>query len=64
MQRLLPERDTLESYDAAMEWWFESASQLAPLLARREAHAALRESMKYQRQFVDFALSPSFFTEA
>jgi hypothetical protein len=62
--RIMQAMKTKEPYDAVIEWWFESASRLAPLLAKPEAHEALRESMKYQSQFVDFALSPSFFTEA
>ena len=61
--RIMQARKT-EPYDAVIEWWFESASQLAPLLARPEAHAALKAMMKYQSQFVDIAQSPSFFTEA
>jgi hypothetical protein len=62
--RIMQARKTKEPYDAVIEWWFESASQLAPLLASPEAHAALKEMMKYQSQFVDIAKSPSFFTEA
>ena len=62
--RIMQARKTTEPYDAVIEWWFESASQLAPLLASPEAHAALKEMMKYQSQFVDIAQSPSFFTES
>jgi hypothetical protein len=62
--RIMQARKSKEPYDAVIEWWFESASQLAPLLSRPEAHAALKEMMKYQSQFVDIAKSPSFFTEA
>jgi hypothetical protein len=61
--RIMQAKKTKEPYDAVIEWWFESANQLAPLLATPEAHAALKEMMKYQSQFVDFAMSPSFFTE-
>ncbi len=57
-------RKSKEPYDAVIEWWFESASQLGPLLAKPEAKAALKEMMKYQTQFVDISQSPSFFTEA
>ena len=62
--RIMQARKSKEPYDAVIEWWFESASQLGPLLARPEAKAALKEMMKYQTQFVDIAQSPSFFTEA
>jgi hypothetical protein len=62
--KIMQARNSKELYDAVIEWWFESASQLTPLLARPEAHAALKEMMKYQSQFVDIAKSPSFFTEA
>jgi hypothetical protein len=62
--RIMQSRKTKEPYDAVIEWWFNSASQLAPLIAKPEAHAALKEMMKYQSQFVDFGISPSFFTEA
>jgi hypothetical protein len=62
--RIMQARKTKEPYDAVIEWWFESASQLGPLLARPEAHAALKEMMKYQGQFIDLSKSPSFFTEA
>jgi hypothetical protein len=62
--RIMQARKSKEPYDAVIEWWFESASQLAPLLAKPEAHAALKEMMKYQSQFIDLSQSPSFFTEA
>ncbi len=62
--KIMQAKKTHEPYDAVIEWWFESASQLAPLLAKPESHAALKEMMKYQSQFVDFTGSPSFFTEA
>ena len=62
--RIMQARKTQEPYDAVIEWWFESASQLAPLLAKPEAHAALKEMFKYQNQFIDLSKSPSFFTEA
>jgi hypothetical protein len=61
---IMQARKTKEPYDAVIEWWFESASQLTPLLEKPEAQTALKELMKYQRQFVDFTMSPSFFTEA
>jgi hypothetical protein len=61
--RIMQAKKTKEPYDAVIEWWFESANQLAPLLATPEAHTALKELMKYQSQFVDFKMSPSFFTE-
>jgi len=62
--RIMQARKTLEPYDAVVEWWFESANHLAPLLAKPEAHAAIKEIMDYQSHFVDFNMSPSFFTEA
>jgi hypothetical protein len=62
--RIMQARKSKEPYDAVIEWWFESASQMAPLLAKPEAHVALKEMFKYQSQFVDIAQSPSFFTEA
>jgi len=62
--RIMQARKTEEPYDAVVEWWFESANHLAPLLAKPEAHAAIKEMMNYQSQFVDFNMSPSFFTEA
>ena len=62
--RIMQARKTKEPYDAVIEWWFDSASQLAPLLAKPEAHAVLKEMMKHQSRFVDFRVSPSFFTEA
>jgi hypothetical protein len=62
--RIMQARKTKEPYDAVIEWWFESASHLAPLLGKPVAHAAIKEIMNYQSQFVDFNMSPSFFTEA
>ena len=62
--RIMQARKSKEPYDAVIEWWFENASQLAPLLGTPEAKAAINEMMKYQSQFVDFNLSPAFFTEA
>jgi len=62
--RIMQARKTQEPYDAVIEWWFESASQLAPLLAKAEAHEALNELTKYQSKFIDLEGSPSFFTEA
>jgi hypothetical protein len=61
---IIQARKTKEPYDAVIEWWFESANLLTPLLAKPEAHAAIKEMMNYQSQFVDFNMSPSFFTEA
>jgi hypothetical protein len=61
--RIMQARKSLQPYDAIIEWWFESATQLAPFLATPEARAALKEMMNYQSQFVDFTMSPSFFTE-
>jgi hypothetical protein len=61
--RIMQARKSLQPYDAIIEWWFESATQLAPFLATPEARAGLKELMKYERQFVDFEQSPSFFTE-
>jgi hypothetical protein len=62
--RIMQARKSLQPYDAIIEWWFESAVRLAPLLESPEARASLKEMMKYQSQFVDFKQSPSFFTEA
>jgi len=62
--KIMQTRKTKEPYDAVIEWWFNSAGRLAPLLAKPETHAALNELMKYQSRFVDFKASPSFFTEA
>ena len=62
--RIMQARKTKQPYDAVIEWWFESASKLGPRLETPEAHTELKELMKYQRQFVDFKMSPSFFTEA
>ena len=61
---IMKARKTMEPYDAVIEWWFESASDLAPLLAKPETHEAINEMVKYQSQFIDFTKSPSFFTEA
>jgi hypothetical protein len=61
---IMQAKKTKEPYDAIIEWWFESASKLAPLLETPVAHTALKEMMKYQDQFVDLQMSPSFFTEA
>jgi len=61
--RIMQAKKTKEPYDAVIEWWFESASKLGPRLETPEAHTALKELMKYQSQFVDFKMSPSFFTE-
>jgi hypothetical protein len=62
--RIMQARKSLQPYDAIIEWWFESAARLAPLLESPDARASLREMMKYQSLFVDFKQSPSFFTEA
>lgn len=62
--RIMQARKSLQPYDAIIEWWFENANQLAPLLTTPEAQASLKEMMKYQSLFVDFKQSPSFFTEA
>jgi hypothetical protein len=62
--RIMQAMKTTEPYDAVIEWWFESANHLAPLLAKPEAHTALKELVKYQSRFIDFTISPSFFTEA
>jgi hypothetical protein len=62
--RIMQARKSLQPYDAIIEWWFESAVRLTPLLGTPEARASLREMMRYQSLFVDFKQSPSFFTEA
>jgi len=62
--RIMQARKSLRPYDAIIEWWFENAGRLAPLLETPEARASIREMMKYQSLFVDFKQSPSFFTEA
>ena len=62
--RIMQAKKSMEPYDAVIEWWFEGANQLAPLLAKPEARSALKEMIEYQSQFVDFTMSPSFFTEA
>ncbi|MEW6585100.1 MAG: EthD domain-containing protein [Nitrospirota bacterium] len=61
--KIMQMRGSLQPYDAIIEWWFENAARLGPRLATPEARAALRETVKYQSQFVDFEQSPSFFTE-
>lgn len=62
--RLMESRGSDEPYDGIIEWWWESAAQLAPLLDTPQAQGMILEMRVYQAQFVDFASSPSFFTEA
>jgi hypothetical protein len=62
--RIMESRGSDEPYDGIIEWWWESAAQLAPLLDTTRAQEAIREITAFQAQFVDFGSSPSFFTEA
>jgi len=43
---------------------WESATQLAPLLDTPLAQSLILETQAYQKQFVDFASLPLFFTGA
>lgn len=62
--RIMESRGSDEPYDGIMEWWWESASQLAPLLDSPQSQGVILEMRAFQAQFVDFGASPSFFTEA
>jgi hypothetical protein len=57
-------RGSDEPYDGIIEWWWQSATQLAPLLDTPQAQSLILEIQAYQKQFADFDWSPSFFTEA
>jgi len=62
--RIMESRGSDEPYEGIIEWWWESATQLAPLLDTPQAQGIILELRAFQAQFVDFASSPSFFTEA
>ncbi len=63
-ETLMKSRGSAEPYDAIVEWWWQSAAELAGSFETAEAQAALLEMQAYQGLFVDFESSPSFFTEA
>jgi len=62
--RIMESRGSNEPYDGIIEWWWESAVQLAPLLDLPQSQDVIHEIRAFQLQFVDFESSPSFFTEA
>ena len=62
--KLMESRGSVEPYDGIIEWWWESAAQLAPLLDTSPAQGVILEIRAFQSQFVNFESSPSFFTEA
>lgn len=62
--KIMESRGSDEPYDGIIEWWWESATQLAPLLNTSQAQSLILEIQAYQKQFADFDRSPSFFTEA
>ena len=62
--KLMESRGSEEPYEGVIEWWWESAAQLGPLLDTPQAQGLILEMRAFQEQFVDFASSPSFFTEA
>jgi hypothetical protein len=62
--RIMESRGSDEPYDGIIEWWWESAARLAPLLDTPQAREVIREVRAFQSQFVDFEASPSFFTGA
>lgn len=62
--KLMESRGSDEPFDGIIEWWWESAVQLAPLLNTPQAQGVILEIRTLQSQFVDFESSPSFFTES
>lgn len=62
--RIMESRGSDEPFDGIIEWWWESAAQLAPMLDTPRAQEIIREVAAFQAPFVDFGSSPSFFTEA
>ncbi len=61
---IMASRGSDEPYDAIIEWWWDSAVQLAPLTGTAQAQGLILDIRTFQSQFVDFERSPSFFTEA
>lgn len=57
-------RGSREPYDGVLEYWWDSAAHLIELLETSEWKAVQEEMDAYQRQFVDFAGSTAFFTDA
>jgi len=62
--KIMESRGSDEPYEGIIEWWWESAAQLEPLLDTPQAQGVILEMRAFQEQFVDFSSSPSFFTEA
>jgi hypothetical protein len=61
---VMEERGSREPYDGVLEYWWESAGHLMRLSQTAEYAALRREMLAFQGQFVDFAASTAFFTEA
>ena len=57
-------RGSREPYDGVLEYWWHSVGHLMERLGTPEGQAVREEMDAYQRQFVDFAGSTAFFTEA
>ena len=53
-----------EPFDGVLEYWWENASHLIDQINSPEGDALIKEMMAYQQQFIDFASSTAFFTEA
>lgn len=61
--RLISDRGMDEPYDGTLEFYWESARQLATLYDSEEAKALAEQLNKYQGEFIDIARSTAFFTE-
>ena len=61
--RLLTDRGGQEPYDATIELWWELPPDLLALYDSAEGKTILNEILEYEKQFVDFSRSSTFFTE-
>jgi hypothetical protein len=61
---VMEQRGSGPAYDGTIEYWWDDARGFASLMQTPEARTLLRQMMDYQEQFIDFAGSSAFFTEA
>jgi len=63
-QLIKERRGGQDPFDGVLEYWWENAGSLLDKVNSPEGEALIQEMMAYQHQFVDFANSTAFFTEA